>query len=138
MEKKQHESWVTVRQEGRKIADAKNEMSTLRNRLTLAETKLVEKDLEIKGLEEQNSALLDTVEKVQRASVVSNSSKPDNGSKFEQAFLHGTFVTRLFRWNRWNVSLKYINTICTGPNKNGKAVSFANDNGIDVDEYPAG
>ena len=30
MEKKQHESWVTVRQEGRKIADAKNEMSTLR------------------------------------------------------------------------------------------------------------
>ena len=32
--------------------------------------------------------------------------------------------------------LKYINAICTGPNKNGKAVSFANDNGIDVDEYP--
>jgi len=77
MEKKQHESWVTVRQEGRKIADAKNEMSTLRNRLTLAETKLVEKDLEIKSLSEQNSALVETVEKINRSSVAS--SKPDNG-----------------------------------------------------------
>ena len=55
-------------------------MSFFRNRLTLAETKLVEKDLEIKSLSEQNSALVETVEKINRSSVAS--SKPDNGSKF--------------------------------------------------------
>ena len=54
--------------------------SCFRNRLTLAETKLVEKDLEIKSLSEQNSALVETVEKINRSSVAS--SKPDNGSKF--------------------------------------------------------
>jgi len=70
MEKKQHESWLTVRQESRKMADAKNEMQTLRNRLTLAETKLVEQD-------EQNKSLLETIEKLQRSSVIST--KPDNG-----------------------------------------------------------
>ena len=31
------------------MADTQNEMQTLRNRLTLAETKLVEKDLEIRN-----------------------------------------------------------------------------------------
>ena len=55
-------------------------MIFFRNRLTLAETKLVEKDLEIKSLSEQNSALVETVEKINRSSVAS--SKPDNGSKF--------------------------------------------------------
>ena len=76
MEKKQHDSWVTVRQESRKMADQKNEMQTLRNRLTLAETKLVEQ-------EETNAGLRDTIEKIQRSSVANSvASKPDNnGSK---------------------------------------------------------
>ena len=34
LEKKQHESWVTVRQETRKLTDAQNEMQTLRRPLS--------------------------------------------------------------------------------------------------------
>jgi hypothetical protein len=40
LEKKQHESWVTVRQETRRMTEANTEMQTLRTRLTVAESKL--------------------------------------------------------------------------------------------------
>jgi hypothetical protein len=69
LEKKQHESWVSQRQEARRSAEAQSEMATLRSRLTVVESKLVEKELEISKINEENAALKATVEKVSRASL---------------------------------------------------------------------
>ena len=68
LEKKQHESYVAVRQESRKSAEAQSEMQTLRARLTAVESKQVEKEFEISKLLEENEALKETVEKISRAS----------------------------------------------------------------------
>jgi len=69
LEKKQHESWVSQRQEARRSAEAQSEMATLRSRLTVVESKLVEKELEIGNVNEENEALKSTVEKLSRASL---------------------------------------------------------------------
>merc|ERR1712110_213629 len=75
LEKRHHESWVTVRQESRKMADAQNEMQTLRNRLTVAETKLLEREVEIKNYEEETKTLKDAMENLaEKASVASQKS----------------------------------------------------------------
>jgi len=73
LEKKQHESWVTVRQETRKLTDAQNEMQTLRTRLTLAETKLAEKTVEIDKINEENRAMKETMDRINNHQIV----KPD-------------------------------------------------------------
>lgn len=70
LEKKQHESWVTVRQETRRSAEAREEMATLRTRLTVVESQLVEKEFEISNLKEENENLKETVERISRASQV--------------------------------------------------------------------
>jgi chromosome segregation ATPase len=69
LERKQHESWVTVRQEARKSSEAASELQTLRTRLTTVEGKLVEKEFEISRLKEENNSLKETVEKISRSSV---------------------------------------------------------------------
>jgi predicted nuclease with TOPRIM domain len=48
----------------RKFADAQKEMQSLRTRLTLAETKLVEKEVELATLKEENSVLKESLEKI--------------------------------------------------------------------------
>lgn len=48
----------------RKFSDAQKEMQGLRTRLTLAETKLVEKEAEILALKEENFGLKETIEKI--------------------------------------------------------------------------
>merc|ERR1712012_567438 len=73
LEKKQHESWVTVRQETRKLTDAQNEMQTLRTRLTLAETKVAEKTVEIDKINEENRAMKETMDRINNHQIV----KPD-------------------------------------------------------------
>lgn len=64
LEKKQHESWVTVRQESRKLTEAQNEMQTLRTRLTVAESKLAEKHVEIEKIMEENRAMKETMDRI--------------------------------------------------------------------------
>ena len=50
-------------------------MQTLRNRLTVAETKLLEREVEIKNYEDENKTLKDAMENlVEKASVSSNKS----------------------------------------------------------------
>lgn len=68
LEKKQHESWVTVRQESRRSAEAQSELQTLRTRLTTVESKMVEKEFEISQLQEENMSLKETIEKISRSS----------------------------------------------------------------------
>ena len=48
----------------RKFSDAQKEMQGLRTRLTLAETKLVEKEAEILALKEENFGLKEALEKI--------------------------------------------------------------------------
>ncbi len=74
MEKKQHESWVTVRQESRKLTEAQAEMQTLRTRLTVAESKLAEKHVEVEQLHEANTTLKGTVDWISQQK--SDQSKP--------------------------------------------------------------
>merc|ERR1719382_2171916 len=62
LEKKQHESWVTVRQETRRMTEAKTEMQTLRTRLTVAESKLAEKTVEIDKIMEENRAMKESMD----------------------------------------------------------------------------
>ncbi len=69
MERKQHESWVTVRQESRKSDEAQRELQTLRTRLTTVEGKLVSKEFEVSRLQEENERLKETVEEISRSSV---------------------------------------------------------------------
>merc|ERR550532_370096 len=64
LEKKQHESWVTVRQETRRMTEANTEMQTLRTRLTLAETKLAEKTVEIDKIMEENRAMKESMDHI--------------------------------------------------------------------------
>ena len=78
LEKKQHESWVTVRQETRKLTDAQNEMQTLRTRLTLAETKLAEKTVEMDKIGEENRAMKETMDRINNHQIV----KPDPSKYF--------------------------------------------------------
>ena len=64
-----------------------NEMQTLRNRLTVAETKLLERDVEIKNYEEENKTLKDAMENLaEKASISSQKSNNqqfvNDGSKF--------------------------------------------------------
>ena len=75
-EKKQHESWVSARQDSRRLAEAQAEMQTLRTRLTMIEGKLVEKEFEISSLKEENSSLMENVEKISRLS--QGKSEPGN------------------------------------------------------------
>ena len=61
-------------------------MQTLRNRLTIAETKLLEREVEIKNFEEENKTLKEAMENLaEKASVSSSKSANqqliDNGSK---------------------------------------------------------
>ena len=50
-------------------------MQTLRNRLTVAETKLLEREVEIKNYEDENKTLKDAMENlVEKASISSNKS----------------------------------------------------------------
>jgi len=72
LEKRHHESWVTVRQESRKMADAQNEMQTLRNRLTIAETKLLEREVEIKNFQDETKTLKEAMENLVEKSSVSS------------------------------------------------------------------
>jgi hypothetical protein len=72
LEKRHHESWVTVRQESRKMADAQNEMQTLRNRLTVAETKLLEREVEIRNYQEETKTLKDAMENLAEKSSISS------------------------------------------------------------------
>ena len=74
LEKKQHESWVTVRQETRKLTEAQNEMQTLRARLTVAETKLAEKTVEIESIMTENQAMKETMDRINNHQLV----KPDS------------------------------------------------------------
>ena len=78
MEKKQHDSWVTVRQESRKLTEAQNEMQTLRARLTVAETKLAEKTVEIDNLMQENQTMKETMDRINNHQIL----KPDNTSKY--------------------------------------------------------
>ena len=48
----------------RKFSEAQKEMQGLRTRLTLAETKLVEKEVELNTLKEENSGLKESLEKI--------------------------------------------------------------------------
>ena len=70
LEKKQHESWVTVRQETRKLTEAQNEMQTLRTRLTVAESKLAEKIVEIEKLNEENSAMKESMDRINNHQII--------------------------------------------------------------------
>ena len=64
LEKKQHESWVTVRQETRRMTEAQTEMQTLRSRLTVAESKLAEKTVEIDKIMEENRAMKESMDRI--------------------------------------------------------------------------
>merc|ERR1712045_225107 len=89
-EKRHHESWVTVRQESRKNADAQNEMQTLRNRLTVAETKLLEREVKIKNYEEETKTLKDAMENLaEKASVASQKSSSQQDIR-DGHFANGT------------------------------------------------
>merc|ERR1719245_1647026 len=77
LEKKQHESWVTVRQETRKLTEAQNEMQTLRARLTVAETKLAEKTVEIDKIMEENRAMKESMDRINNHQIL----KPEPSSK---------------------------------------------------------
>ena len=62
-------------------------MQTLRNRLTVAETKLLERDVEIRNYQEETKTLKDAVENLAEKSSVSsqksiNQSLDTNGSKY--------------------------------------------------------
>ena len=62
-------------------------MQTLRNRLTVAETKLLERDVEIRNYQEETKTLKDAVENLAEKSSVSsqksiNQSLVTNGSKY--------------------------------------------------------
>ena len=80
LEKKQHESWVTVRQETRKLTEAQNEMQTLRARLTVAETKLAEKTVEIESIMTENQAMKETMDRINNHQLV----KPDSSKYFHE------------------------------------------------------
>ena len=75
LEKKQHDSWVTVRQETRKLADSQNEMQTLRARLTVAETKLAEKTVEIDNLQKENQTMKETMDRINNHQLIKDPSK---------------------------------------------------------------
>ena len=83
LEKKQHDSWVTVRQESRKLTEAQNEMQTLRARLTVAETKLAEKTVEIDNLMQENQTMKETMDRINNHQIL----KSDNTSKYFHIFL---------------------------------------------------
>ncbi len=82
LERKQHESWVSQRQEARRSAEAQTEMATLRARLTVVESKLVERELELTAKEEEVEALKGTVERVTRASIGKQEPGRDSASSF--------------------------------------------------------
>ncbi len=82
LERKQHESWVSQRQEARRSAEAQTEMATLRARLTVVESKLVERELELTAKEEEVEALKGTVERVTRASIGKQEPGRDSVSSF--------------------------------------------------------
>ena len=104
LERKQHESWVTVRQETRRSAEAQSEMQTLRSRLTTVESKLVEKEFEISNLKEENESLKETVENITRASVGKSDGK-----------------TRTIRYTWNHVHVRRPRSKSPGPN-NGRKV----------------
>ena len=79
------QSWVTVRQESRRSAEAQSEMQTLRTRLTTVESKLVEKEFEITKLTEENDNLKETVETISRQSIPK--SEPSKSDHNESRFL---------------------------------------------------
>ena len=77
-----------------------NEMQTLRNRLTVAETKLLERDVEIKNYEEENKTLKDAMENLaEKASISSQKSNnqqfANDGSKFILPWMKLTIVPKL-------------------------------------------
>ncbi|CAB4059114.1 unnamed protein product [Lepeophtheirus salmonis] len=78
LEKKQHESWVTVRQEARKNAEAQNEMQTLRSRLTVTEAKTMEKEVELKRLSEENTVLKETIQNISTSQPLNNILKSES------------------------------------------------------------
>ena len=74
-----------------------NEMQTLRNRLTVAETKLLERDVEIKNYEEENKTLKDAMENLaEKASISSQKSNNqqfvNDGSKFILPWMNLTIL----------------------------------------------
>ena len=74
-----------------------NEMQTLRNRLTVAETKLLERDVEIKNYEEENKTLKDAMENLaEKASISSQKSNNqqfvNDGSKFNLPWMKLTVL----------------------------------------------
>merc|ERR1712223_1033593 len=77
LEKKQHESWVTVRQETRRMTEAQTEMQTLRTRLTVAESKLAEKTVEIDKIMEENRAMKESMDRINNHQIL----KPEPSSK---------------------------------------------------------
>jgi len=59
-EKKAHENWVAARQAERKLTDVQTEMSSMRNMLTVAESRA-------SGLEQEKSDLQTTIQNIQQA-----------------------------------------------------------------------
>ena len=65
----------------RKFSEAQKEMQGLRTRLTLAETKLVEKESQILALKEENFGLKESLDKISQQNQMALN-KPDCKSKF--------------------------------------------------------
>merc|ERR1712203_101897 len=79
LEKKQHESWVTVRQETRRMTEAQTEMQTLRSRLTVAESKLAEKTVEIDKIMEENRAMKESMDRINNHQILKPEAIYENG-----------------------------------------------------------
>ena len=100
LEKKQHESWVTVRQESRKLTEAQNEMQTLRTRLTVAESKLAEKTVEIEKLMEENRAMKESMDRINNHQIL----KPEASKCYFFAIFRSIFSeieNLIFRPGKW-------------------------------------
>ena len=73
-----------------------NEMQTLRNRLTVAETKLLEREVEIKNYEEETKTLKDAMENLaEKASVASQKSNSQQDIRDGRKLTNSMLRTRL-------------------------------------------
>ncbi len=84
LEHRQHESWVSQRQEARKSAEAQLQTATLRSRLTVVESQLVERELDLSRKDEEIEGLKTAVEKMSRASL----GKQEPGSMITRIILY--------------------------------------------------
>lgn len=115
LEKRQHESWVTARQEGRKIADAQSEMQVLRSRLTVAETKLLESEVNLRQVKDENQSLKESLENIssKHSSAASAGIVKGDGSEYDvKARMHLSTPVSFSRipvgLSRWYEHVKMI------------------------------